>query len=62
MFIDGDVRIQVAKPLGAAGEFCLADLAVAEKYLAVQVRRIHGIELDDPDTADTGGNQVHGQR
>ena len=62
MFIDGDVRVQVAKARRAAGEFCLADLAVAEKNLAVQVRRIHGIELDDADAADTGGSQVHGQR
>ena len=62
MFLDGDMRVQVAEPLGAARELGLADLAAAEEDLAMQVRSVHGVEFDDTDPADACRRQVHRQR
>ena len=58
---DLDVRVEVAKPRCAAGEFGLPYLAVAEQHLAMQVRRVDLIELDEPQAADAGRRKVHCQ-
>ena len=62
VLLDLDVRVQVAQARSAAGKFGLARLAVAEQYLPVQVRGIHGIEFDDAEATDAGCGQVHGKR
>ena len=39
-----------------------ADIVVAIEYLALQVRKVYTIAVDESDRADAGGSEVHHRR
>src|SRR5204863_6002792 len=59
---DVDVRVQLRQRLLGRVDFALADAVDVVEDLALQVRRVDDIHVDDADRAHAGGGEVHGGR
>ena len=57
-----DVRIDLAQPLGRGGELGAPDVGRAEEDLAVEIRLVDDVEVDEADRADPGRGQVQSER
>ena len=57
-----DVRIQIAKMLNRRFELGTADVLRAVKHLAVQVRFVDAIEIDETEASDASGREVDRDR
>ena len=51
---DLDLRVDVAEPVLRGFQFAAADVLCSVKNLALQVGKIHLIEIDNPDCSDAG--------
>ena len=62
--VENDLNIRVDAADGLLGRFRFgtADVFRAVNDLALKIREIDGVEINDPDLADAGGGQVHGDR
>ncbi len=58
MTLDEHVRVHRADPLGCHVDLCAADVRRAVEHLAVQVRGVDVVEVDDPERTDTRGREI----
>ena len=59
---DLDVRVDVVEPVGGAVQLVPSDVCGTVQDLALEVTRVHLVEVDDTDRADPRSGQVEGQR
>ena len=55
-------RVEQAEPAGGRFDFRPPDVALLEKYLAVQVGEFHPLVVDESEMADAGCRQVERHR
>ena len=51
-----------AQTVGGRCDFRAAHVAGAEKHLALQIREIHDVEIDQADAADAGRREIKSER
>ncbi len=57
-----DVRVDLSDPLFGHVDFLSPDVLRSVQHLALEVRLVDHVEIDDPETADAGGAQVLRER
>src|SRR2546428_11566029 len=60
--LDVDVRVDLSDALLRDVDLLAADVFRPVQHLALQVRLVDDVEVDDPETADAGGAEVLGER
>src|SRR3989454_2412632 len=60
--LDVDVRVDLSDALLRDVDLLAADVFRPVQHLALQVRLVDHVEVDDPETADAGGAEVLGER
>ena len=59
---DLHVRIDVFDPVARAVELLAPDILCSMKHLALQIREIDNIEIDEPKRADPGRGKIESDR
>src|SRR4030095_10563419 len=57
-----DMRIDIGQAIASRIDFPSADVFRAVNYLALKIRRLHQIEIDNSEPANTCGSKVHSER